>query len=154
MTFHHLKHRSDGGKATASNGAIVSEIAHRYIHSLPRDQEEIVNNMLRKYKLDVRGGLIEVTDDGIQMSDGFDAQLEFDLANCITIPVYANDEKTKQKREKYNRAKAKRELQAELNVALTGKHRNRKSDFRDEYDEYDEYDEEDLDYYDDERDER
>ena len=44
MTFHHLKHSKDGGKSTLENGAVVSEIAHRYIHSLPREQEEIIND--------------------------------------------------------------------------------------------------------------
>lgn len=50
MTLHHLRHRSEGGPTTAENGAIVNELAHRYIHSLPRSQEEIINDYIREWK--------------------------------------------------------------------------------------------------------
>lgn len=52
MNYHHLEHKADGGKATTENGAVVSEDEHRYIHSLPRHQEEIINNHIRQWKLD------------------------------------------------------------------------------------------------------
>lgn len=60
MTLHHLKHRSEGGLTTVENGAIMSELAHRYIHQIPRDKEEIINNMIRQYKQDcqIRGRFI------------------------------------------------------------------------------------------------
>ena len=44
LTYHHLKHKSEGGKATEENGAVIEETAHAYMHSLPRHQEEIINN--------------------------------------------------------------------------------------------------------------
>lgn len=50
LTLHHLIHRSEGGKASVENGAVINELAHRYIHSLPRDQEEIINDYLREWK--------------------------------------------------------------------------------------------------------
>lgn len=50
MTLHHLKHKSEGGKATIQNGAIINELAHRYLHSLPRTQEEIINDYIREWK--------------------------------------------------------------------------------------------------------
>lgn len=50
LTLHHLQHRSEGGKATIENGAVINELAHRYIHSLPRNQEEIINDYLREWK--------------------------------------------------------------------------------------------------------
>ena len=50
MTLHHLQHRSDGGSTTIENGAIINELAHRYIHSLPRNQEEIINDYIRAWK--------------------------------------------------------------------------------------------------------
>lgn len=51
ITYHHLKHKSEGGKATVENGANVEEVAHQYLHSLPREQEEVINDMLRDFKL-------------------------------------------------------------------------------------------------------
>lgn len=50
MNLHHLKHRSEGGETTMENGAVVSALAHMYMHSLPREQEEEINEELRQYK--------------------------------------------------------------------------------------------------------
>lgn len=50
MTLHHLRHRSEGGDTSVENGAIINELAHRYIHSLPRNQEEIINDYIREWK--------------------------------------------------------------------------------------------------------
>lgn len=50
MTLHHLKHISEGGETTVENGAVVGSLPHMYMHSLPREQEEIINDMLREFK--------------------------------------------------------------------------------------------------------
>lgn len=52
LTYHHLKHEAGGGPENIQNGALVSRLAHMYIHSLTRDQEEIINELFRKYKED------------------------------------------------------------------------------------------------------
>lgn len=53
LSLHHLKHRSEGGDTSVENGALVSEIAHQYLHSLSRENEEIANNMLREWKINI-----------------------------------------------------------------------------------------------------
>lgn len=50
MTLHHLKHLSEGGETTLENGAVVGSLPHIYMHSLPREQEEVINDMLRNFK--------------------------------------------------------------------------------------------------------
>lgn len=50
MTLHHLKHKSEGGQASIENGAIINAIAHQYLHSLPRNEEEIINDYIREWK--------------------------------------------------------------------------------------------------------
>ena len=112
MTYHHLRHRSEGGKANTENGAIVNEMAHRYMHSLPREDEEVINNMLRHFKLS--GGMLVPTEQGIQIEDPFGIDLEYELnedEEVITIPVYETTKEDYIKREKFNRAKVKRETQ-------------------------------------------
>lgn len=113
MTYHHLRHVSEGGKATDENGAIVNELAHRYLHSLPREEEEVVNNMLRQYKLNITGGILVATDRGVTVEQPLGIDLEMDLNNCITIKAYDNTEKDIEKRNNvgFNRAKVKRETQ-------------------------------------------
>ena len=51
ITVHHLKHRSAGGSSSVDNCANVAEIAHQYMHSLTFAEEEIINEMLREFKL-------------------------------------------------------------------------------------------------------
>ncbi len=121
MTYHHLKHKSDGGSATVYNGAVVSELAHQYIHSLSRDEEEIINNMLRQYKYEyeLRGGLMLPTESGLEVQQPFVVDLGFDFGeDYITIPVYDNTKEDMQKRQKFNRAKIKQETRQQIDEAL------------------------------------
>lgn len=86
ITLHHLQHISEGGATTVDNGANVKEIAHQYIHSLPRDQEEIVNDMIRDFKLNC----VMVTGDGkVQEAQSISFNFKEDV---LTIPLVDNDE--------------------------------------------------------------
>ena len=87
ITYHHLKHKSEGGKATVENGANVEEVAHQYLHSLPRNQEEIINNMLREFKLNC----VMMTDDG-QVQEAQSISFNFG-EDVLVIPLYDNDER-------------------------------------------------------------
>ena len=109
MTFHHLKHVSEGGSTSVENGAIVNELAHRYLHSLPRNEEEIINDMIREYKL--TGGVLVPTEKGMEIQQPLQIDLDFNMEDCITIPVYDNTREDYEKRKKFNRAKVKRETQ-------------------------------------------
>ena len=104
ITYHHLKHRAEGGKATVENGANLEEIAHQFLHSLPRREEEKINNMLREWKLNF------ATLSGEEQEIVFGEEsgtIELGLQDdFIEIPVY-----TQTKKQKYNRAKVKREYQ-------------------------------------------
>lgn len=117
MTYHHLRHNSEGGKATVENGAIVNELAHRYLHSLPRDEEEIINNMLRHFKL--QGGILVPTENGLEVEQPVRIDIDFgDMEDCIIIPAYDTTKEDFEKREKFNRAKSKREFQKQVDEAL------------------------------------
>ena len=48
-TFHHLKKKEHGGKEDLKNGAILTDIAHKYLHIIEsRDKElyDLLNNVL------------------------------------------------------------------------------------------------------------
>jgi len=91
LTFHHIVMKKDGGKTTVENGALLSSLAHMYIHSLPRNQEEFINNLLREYKRQVDECRLVFVDD-------------FDVPFKVTPVEFYVDE-----RGKYNRAKKKQE---------------------------------------------
>ena len=99
LTFHHLRHRSEGGDNTPQNGALLSRTAHEYIHSLPREQEEIVNNMLREYKVNFL-----ITNGKIKQKGSINSNFN----EFITIPLIPNTIEENKKR-KYNRLQKKKE---------------------------------------------
>ena len=119
MTYHHLQHHADGGKTDVENGAVVNELAHRYLHSLPREQEEVINNMLRDFKqeLEIRGGILVPTETGLEIRQPFQIQLGFDIGDDYdVIPVYDNTKEDKER--KFNRAKVKQETLQLINEEL------------------------------------
>ena len=89
LTLHHLRHEADGGELTPHNGAIVNELAHRYIHSLPREQEEVINDMLREYKSSFRitGGLLTTTEKDLELLEPFGFDLDIQEEGFIEIPL-------------------------------------------------------------------
>lgn len=114
ISYHHLQHVSENGATSIRNGANVSTIAHQYLHSLPRDQEEIINNELRQFKYQI---------DMVRMSVG-DRNLSFEKINIpndalnmedvIEIPLEDNAqilEETQKKKPKFNRAKVKKQVE-------------------------------------------
>jgi len=104
MNFHHLLHKSEGGETSVENGALVNELEHRYIHALPRQQEEIINNHIRKWKVD----FITLTTEGVQES----GELEQDESTeIIEIPVHTYHRKTSLRQaEERRRRQEKREF--------------------------------------------
>jgi hypothetical protein len=97
MSLHHLKHRSEGGSTSERNGAVVNALAHAYLHSLPRQQEEIINNMLREYK-----------ECGVQFVDDLDTGIELNLAEIS----YDNELKVTKK--KFSRSETKKETREKI----------------------------------------
>lgn len=98
----------NGGKTTVENGANIEEVAHQYIHSLPREQEEIINDMFREFK--VAYGIVsngQITDVGlvelpiVKEEDSIIIQ----AYDCTKEQFEEIKEKNKKKNEKYRRQK-------------------------------------------------
>lgn len=106
MTLHHLKHNAEGGRTTLDNGAVVNELAHRYLHSLPRREEERANNMIRDWKRDKDNGFEECE---VQLAPAEEIEQPFELdIMTASIDSKGRIKPHKAKKKKYNRAKAKR----------------------------------------------
>ena len=115
LTYHHLHHKADGGLSTVENGAEISELVHRYIHSLPRAQEELINNLLRNYKKSIISGVLVPTDDSLMLSHSKNIDLTLD--DYIEVPLVPN---SKPPKKKYNRAKITRESNKYIDDVLAG----------------------------------
>lgn len=81
---------------------------------MPRDQEEIVNNMLRDFKTSIDIAGTKFTDNGIEVGNAFSIELGEVEENYIEITAY--DIKPKE----FNRAKVKRETQRMIEEELYG----------------------------------
>ena len=102
ITLHHFKHRSEGGRTTIENGGVVSELAHTYMHSLPRQHEEIINNMIKQYKINI------VTLKGTGEIEK-PQSIEIDMSDYIEIEVFDYNARTKKVPK--TRAKLKSEME-------------------------------------------
>ena len=104
MNFHHMKHVSEGGATTLENGAVVNELEHRYMHDLPRSHEEIINNHIRRWKVD----FMTLTTEGVQESGEL---VQDDSTETIEIPVHTYHRKVDLRRaEERRRRQEKREF--------------------------------------------
>ena len=49
LTFHHIRKREDGGKATIDNGALLMPVGHQYLHLIEyKDIETYIANEIMK----------------------------------------------------------------------------------------------------------
>lgn len=94
LTYHHLRAKRHGGKATVENGAVVCRSCHDWLEQLSNADREAVNNELREYK---RQHSIECI---VEFVD--DLPLNFKVNAMIFTP--------KEQKRHYDRAKEKREL--------------------------------------------
>lgn len=101
ITFHHLRHRSEGGDQSVENGALIGLGRHEYMHTLPRDEEEIANNIIRDWKLN----FMIVTGRGEVQESG---QIVPDFSDCITIPAYDTRVKDRKYRQQKHPSRAQR----------------------------------------------
>ena len=104
MNFHHLKHVSEGGETTLENGAVVNALEHQYMHNLPRGHEEIINNHIRKWKVD----FITLTTEGTINSGEL---VQDETTETIEIPVHTYHRKVDLRRaEERRRRQEKRDF--------------------------------------------
>lgn len=107
FAYHHLQHKADGGKATVENGAIVNNLEHEYMHKLPRNQEEIINNHIRQWKLDY----ISLTLGQVIESGEIDIDLTDDIMEIPVHEYHSTREFTIKELQEKQRRKEKREMQ-------------------------------------------
>jgi hypothetical protein len=107
MNYHHLEHKADGGATTIENGAVVNELEHRYLHSLPRHQEEIINNHIRQWKLDY----ISLCAGQVIDSGEVDLDLSEDVMEIPVHEFHSTREFTIKELQEKQRRKEKRDFQ-------------------------------------------
>ncbi len=59
LTYHHIKRRSKGGRATIENGALLSAENHIWFNKQSPEAQKIMNNMFQQYKRKVDGKIFD-----------------------------------------------------------------------------------------------
>lgn len=63
LTYHHIKMRKDGGKASVENGALLSADNHNWFHQQPIQRQREMNDMFQELKRELDHIGIEYVDD-------------------------------------------------------------------------------------------
>ena len=91
LTYHHIREKRNGGKATIENGALLSAENHAWFNKQSEEAQRQMNEMFQQYKASVECK--------VEFVDELDTH--FSIVSAIIVP--ADLEK-----EHYNRAKEKR----------------------------------------------
>ena len=113
ITYHHIKEKHEGGKATEENGALIKGYNHRWLHTLPEEQKEKINNSIIEFKATV----LQTTGKTIQADSKLSITLEEPSDDFITIQLEDITPEIQNKRH-FNRAKIKRETQRRIEQEL------------------------------------
>lgn len=93
LTYHHIRMRKDGGKATVENGALLSAENHQWFHKQSSTAQGYMNAIFQEYKKQVDECTVVFVD-------------ELELPFEVKVMEFGVDE-----RGKFNRAKEKRKTQ-------------------------------------------
>lgn len=104
LTYHHIKMKKDGGGATVENGALLSAENHAWFHQQSQQDQCRMNEMFQEYKKQYQECKVVFVDD-------------LELSFQVKAMEFHIDER-EQKKEKYNRAKEKRELRKQIDDEL------------------------------------
>ena len=100
LTYHHIEMKKDGGKATIENGALLSAENHAWFHKQHAQYQTYMNNMFQEYKRQ---------SDECQVVFVDNLHLDFEI-KAMEFSIGERE----QKKEKYNRAKEKREFKKRI----------------------------------------
>ena len=97
LTYHHIREKQYGGKATVENGAILSEENHIWFNKQSKEAQKQMNELFQKYK------------HSVECKVEFVEELDTRFSIASAIIVLSDLEK-----EHYNRAKEKRAWQKQV----------------------------------------
>lgn len=86
LTYHHIKEKQYGGKATIENGALLSEENHIWFNEQSKEAQKQMNELFQQYKASVECK--------VEFVDNLDTR--FSIASAIIVPAELEKE-TRQK---------------------------------------------------------
>ena len=103
LTYHHIRERRKGGKATVENGALLSMENHQWFHKQSKASQEYMNAIFQEYKRQVD----ESAECAVKFVDDLDTPFEIRVTDIV---LDKNGRLlSEEKKEKYNITAKKRE---------------------------------------------
>ena len=96
LTYHHIREKQHGGKATVENGALLSAENHEWFNKQSKEAQKQMNELFQKYKASVECK--------VEFVEELDTR--FSIASAIIVPTELE--------KKYNRAREKRAWKKEI----------------------------------------
>lgn len=96
LTYHHIREKQHGGKATVENGALLSAENHEWFNKQSKEAQKQMNELFQKYKASVECK--------VEFVEELDTR--FSIASAIIAPTELE--------KKYNRAREKRAWKKEI----------------------------------------
>lgn len=91
LTYHHIREKQHGGKATVENGALLSAENHEWFNKQTKEAQRQMNELFQQYKQSVECK--------VEFVEELDTR--FSIASAIIVPAELE-------KEHYNRAREKR----------------------------------------------
>lgn len=97
LTYHHIKEKRNGGKATVENGALLSEENHMWFNKQSKQKQNQMNELFQKYK--------KYAECEVKFVEELD--IRFSVSSAIIVPEELG-------KAHYNRAREKRIWKKEI----------------------------------------
>lgn len=108
LTYHHIKMKSKGGKATVENGALLNADNHAWFHQQPKAEQERMNQLFQQYKQNIDNGY-EPCEIQLAPADEIELPVELDVLTAsaddgqIKVHNKARKKKNKRKHKRKNK---------------------------------------------------
>lgn len=101
LTYHHIKEKQSGGKATEENGALLSVENHAWFNKQSKEKQAEMNQAFQEYKREFKLGIAQVTTKGIEKAEVIDLPKEKEPViyrdnDYITIKLFDSKEQEQQ----------------------------------------------------------
>ena len=112
LTFHHIEERCRGGKATVENGALLSLENHQWFNQQSRAEQARMNEAFQEHKREIDEKR-EKKECRVVLVDDLETGIEVKYTEIVF-----GDEKKREERQKFNRAREKREFRRRVEEEL------------------------------------
>ena len=110
LTYHHIREKSKGGKATVENGALLSAENHEWFNRQNKEKQRELNNAFQEYKhrVDIHCATLVLKDKGIEIEPIQETEETIELPPEIERGYIELEPMTEEEQAKYEEYKKQR----------------------------------------------